>query len=167
MIVAQINRGPRDERHPEEHIHVCPQNRRIDPANELNEVMMIDPVYGDDDEAQGVSEKSWPQVDQGRGSGIMRRFQLQDHDSNDNRHYPVAERFKPVGFHLKKLDTAPSAFTTETTITSQRANFRRRDDESVTDFNGLIRYQNLVGVTSTKTKAKQTLNAQRRMKNSD
>src|SRR5437762_6269558 len=57
VIVAEINRYPRDERDPKKQIDVCPKNDRIDPGHEVNEMMMIDPIDRNDDEAQDISEK--------------------------------------------------------------------------------------------------------------
>ena len=62
-------------------------------------MMMIDPVDRDDDEAQDIGEKSRPHPCQGSWTGIMRRFQLQNHDGNENGHNAVAERFDPVRSH--------------------------------------------------------------------
>ena len=103
VIVAEINGRPGDERNPKKHIHVCPKNRGIDPVHEVNEIMMIDPVDGNDDEAQDVGKKSRPHACQGSGCWIMRRLQFQDHDRNENRHYAVAERFDPGRFHSCRL----------------------------------------------------------------
>jgi len=82
-------------------VHVCPKNDRIDTANEVNEIMMIDPVDRDDDEAKDVSEKSWPHARQRSGCRIVRRLQLQDHDGNEDRHHAIAERFDAVRFHAR------------------------------------------------------------------
>ena len=60
VIVAEINRDPGDERNPKEQIDVCPKNDRIDPGHEMDEMMMIDPIDRDDDEAEDVGKKGWP-----------------------------------------------------------------------------------------------------------
>src|SRR4029077_15751781 len=57
VMVAEINCDPGDKRDPKKQVHVCPKNDRIDAADEVNEIMMIDPVDRDDDEAKDVSEK--------------------------------------------------------------------------------------------------------------
>ena len=57
MIVPEINRDPWNERDPKKHIHVCPQHRRVDAANEVNEIVMIDPVDRDNDEAEDIGKK--------------------------------------------------------------------------------------------------------------
>src|SRR5207248_11255963 len=101
VIVAEINRYPRDERDPKKQIDVCPKNDRIDPVHEVNEMMMIDPIDRNDDEAQDISEKGWPHPRQRSGRRIVRRLQLQDHDGNEDRHHAVAERFDAGGFHAR------------------------------------------------------------------
>ena len=103
MIVAEINGGPGDERNPKKHIDVCPKNRGINAVHDLNEIMMIDPVYGDDDKAQDVGKKSRPHACERSGCWITRRLQFQDHDRNENGHYTVAKRFDPVRFHSCRL----------------------------------------------------------------
>ena len=103
VIVAEINRDPGQERDPKEQINVCPKNDRIDPGHEVNEMMMIDPVDRNDDEAQDIGKKSWPHPCQGSWSRIVRRLQLQNHDGNENGHHAVAERFDPVRSHALEV----------------------------------------------------------------
>jgi len=64
MIVAEINCDLGNQRDPKEQIDGRPKNDRINAADEMNEMMMIDPVNSDNDEAQDVSEKSRPHFPQ-------------------------------------------------------------------------------------------------------
>lgn len=64
MIFAQVNRGPRDNREPEEKIHVCPEDCGIDTRDEMDEMMMIDPVDRDNDEAEHVGRKRRPHTNE-------------------------------------------------------------------------------------------------------
>src|SRR5438094_5067943 len=99
MIVAEINRDPGDERDPKKQIHVCPKKDRIDPGHEVNEMMMIDPVNREDDEAQDIGKKGRPHFRQGSWRRIVRGLQLQNHAGNENADKTIAECFDPVGFH--------------------------------------------------------------------
>src|SRR2546430_2656382 len=108
VIVAEINRHPRDERDPEEQIDVCPKNDRIDPGHEVNEMMMVDPVDSDDDEAQDIGKKGRPHLRQGSWGRIVRGLQLQNHDGNENSDNAIAERFDPVRFHSRECNTGAS-----------------------------------------------------------
>ena len=65
----------------------------------MDEMMMIDPVDRDDDEAEDISKKRRPHSCQRSGRWIVRRLQLQNHNRNENGHHAVAERFNPVRFH--------------------------------------------------------------------
>jgi hypothetical protein len=103
VIIAEINRDPGDERNPKEQIDVCPKNDRIDPGHEVNEMMMIDPVDRDDDEAQDIGKKGGPHPRQRLRGRIVRRLQLQDHDGNENSHNTIAERFDPVRSHTPEV----------------------------------------------------------------
>ena len=68
-------------------------------------MMMIDPIDCDDDEAQDIGEEGRPHPSQGSWTGIMRRFQLQNHDGNENGHNAIAERFDPIGSHARECNT--------------------------------------------------------------
>src|SRR5207302_4685653 len=105
VIVAEINRDPWDERDPKEQIDVCPKNDRIDAGHQVNEIMMIDPVDSDDDEAQDIGKKGWPHLRQGSWRRIVRRLQLQNHDGNENGDNAIAECFDPVRFHALECNT--------------------------------------------------------------
>jgi hypothetical protein len=103
VIVAEINRDPGQERDPKEQINVCPKNDRIDPGHEVNEMMMIDPVDRDDDEAEDIGKKGRPHSRQGSWGRIVRRLQLQNHDGNKNGDNAIAECFDPVGSHALEV----------------------------------------------------------------
>ena len=105
MIVAEINRDPGNERDPKEQIDVCPKNDRIDPGYEVNEMMMIDPVDSDNDEAQDIGKKGRPHLRQGSWGRIVRRLQLQNHDGNENGDNAIAERLDPTRFHAPECNT--------------------------------------------------------------
>src|SRR5438132_1354927 len=109
VIVAEINRYPRDERDPKKQIDVCPKNERIDPGDEVNKVMMIDPVDGDDDEAKDIGKKNRPHFRQGSWGRIMRGLQLQDHDGNENGDDAITERFEPVRSHAPECNMGEPA----------------------------------------------------------
>src|ERR1700730_4411441 len=133
-MVAEINRDPGDERDPKEQIDVRPKNDRIDPGHEVNEMMMIDPVDGDDDEAQDIGKKGWPHFRQGSWGRIMRRLQLQNHDGNENSDNAIAERFDPVRFHASECNTGgPEIREQEERLNTER---RTRDREQRTEDSG-------------------------------
>jgi hypothetical protein len=71
----------------------------------VNEMMMIDPVDSDDDEAQDIGKKGWPHLRQGSWRRIVRRLQLQNHDGNENGDDAIAECFDPVRFHAPECNT--------------------------------------------------------------
>ena len=104
VIVAEINRDPRHERDPKEEVDVCPKHNGIDPGHEVNEMMMIDPVDSDDDEAQDIGKKGWPHFRQRSCCRIVRRLQLQNHDGNENSDNAITERFHPVRFHASECN---------------------------------------------------------------
>src|SRR5438874_12298418 len=75
MIVAEINRDPGDERDPKKQIHVCQKKDRIDPGHEVNEIMMIDPVNREDDEAKYIAKKGRHDFHQEIEAGLKRGLQ--------------------------------------------------------------------------------------------
>ena len=103
VIVAEINRDPWNERNPKEQIDVRPKNDRIDAAHEMDEMVMVDPVDRDDDEAKDIGKKSWPHFRQRSRRRIVRRFQLQHHNRDENGNDAIAERFDPIRFHFAEL----------------------------------------------------------------
>src|SRR5205814_2767851 len=129
VIVAEINRDPRDERDPKEQIDVCPKNDRIDPGHEVNEMMMVDPVDSDDDEAQDIGKKGRPHLRQGSWGRIVRGLQLQNHDGNENSDNAIAERFDPVGFHAWECNTGASRSIQTATERCREATIRKSSRE--------------------------------------
>ena len=67
--------------------------------DEMDEMMMIDPVDGDDDEAEDVGKKSGPHSRERSWIRIVRGLQFQNHDGNENGDNTIAERFEPIRFH--------------------------------------------------------------------
>src|SRR6202011_76017 len=126
VIVAEINRDPGNKRDPKEQIDVCPKNDRIDPGHQMNEMMMIDPVDCDDDEAQDIGKKSGPHFCQGIRGRIMRSLQLQNHDGNENGDYAIAESFDPVRFHGSECNTeGPARKLAWSEVRGRRLSIRR------------------------------------------
>ena len=68
-------------------------------------MMMIDPIDGDDDEAQDIGKKGRPHLCQGSWCRIVRGLQLQNHDGNENGDNAIAERFDPVRLHAPECNT--------------------------------------------------------------
>jgi hypothetical protein len=68
----------------------------------LQQVMMIAPIDADEDEAKCVAEKYWGQRDQRSPSGVMRDFELQHHNRDDDGDHSIAESFQTVLSHLFK-----------------------------------------------------------------
>ena len=62
--------------------------------------MVIVPVDPNINEAQHIAEKCWNQITQCSQIGLMRCFQLQHHDGDDDGHYPITECFQSAFGHL-------------------------------------------------------------------
>src|SRR6266478_813762 len=80
-------------------MQVRPQYPTGDPVSEIEHVMMIVPVDGDDDEAEYVGEK-YRQESRQRGQvGAVRDLKLQHHDRDEDRDHSIAERAQPFIAH--------------------------------------------------------------------
>ena len=62
--------------------------------------MVIVPVDANINEAQNIAEKCRNQITQCSQIGLMRCFQLQHHDGDDDGHYPITECFQSAFGHL-------------------------------------------------------------------
>ena len=82
-------------------MQIRPQYFPVNALDRLQQVMMIAPVDTDEDKAQHIGEKHWRNRREGRPTGVMRHFQFQDHDGDDDRNHPIAERFKPAFSHFQ------------------------------------------------------------------
>src|SRR5215467_5009292 len=99
MIVAQINCDPGNQRDPEKQVYVRPKNERIHAVHKMDEMMMVDPVNRDNDEAKNIREENRPHSRQGSRCWIMRRLQLQHHNRDENGDDTIAECFNPIRLH--------------------------------------------------------------------
>src|SRR6266699_4562490 len=88
-------------------MQVRPQYPTGDPVGEIEHVMMIVPVDGDDDEAEYVGEK-YRQESRQRGQvGAVGHLKLQHHDRDEDRDHSIAERAQPFIAHRVACSMSP------------------------------------------------------------
>src|SRR5260221_12423406 len=81
-------------------MQIRPQHPTVNVLDNLQQMVMITPIDSHEDEAKSVAEKYESERDQRSPGGVMRNFDLQHHDGDDDRNYPVTESFQPVFSHL-------------------------------------------------------------------
>ena len=104
VIVAHVGGNEGDERHPEEKVVVGPEEAGVGVTGGVNEVVMVHPHDGDDDETEKIAEELWEKLIERSQSGVAGKFQLQHHDGDDDGDDAVGEGFEAVGAHAGILD---------------------------------------------------------------
>src|SRR6267142_6706874 len=87
-------------------MQVRPQHGATDAPDEVEEVMMVVPIYGHIDEAQDVAEKDRHRFLQRAYADGVGRLQFEDHDGYDDGDHAITERDKPILFHRSSLSAA-------------------------------------------------------------
>src|SRR5260370_37395730 len=71
----------------------------------LQQVVMIAPVDADEDKAKRVAEKYGSDRDQRLPGSLVRNFEFQHHDRDDDRDHSVAECFQPALTHFSVISS--------------------------------------------------------------
>ena len=107
VVLTKPRGHERHQRQPEQQVQVGPQDRAADALDQLQHVVVVVPVDADVDEAQHIGQKHRQQrLQLGEGSPV-RNLELQNHDSDDDRHHPVAEGLQTSGSHHLIAPSAP------------------------------------------------------------
>ena len=80
-------------------MEVGPQGGAADRLDRMEQVMVVDPVDAQVDEAQDVGQQLGSQRRQGIERGPVRWSQLEDHDRDDDGEDAIAERLEPALAH--------------------------------------------------------------------
>src|SRR5258706_3876110 len=88
-------------------MQVRPQYPTRHPVGEIEHVMMIVPVDGEDDEAEYVGEKYRKESRQRRQVGAMRHLKLQHHDRDQDRDHSMTERAQSLIAHCVAYSISP------------------------------------------------------------
>src|SRR2546423_14062534 len=90
-------------------MQIRPEHPAVDMLDHLQQVVMIAPVDAQEDKAKHVAEKHRSDRYERIPTGVMRHFQFQHHDGDDDRNHSIAESFKPALSHssapLTKVDS--------------------------------------------------------------
>ena len=102
MILAHPAGDERRQREPEQEMEVGPQHLAVDALGDVQHVMVVVPVDAEEHVAQHVGEERWRELPRGGQSDVVRHFQLQHHDRDDDGEHAVAEGLEPVLGHVRQ-----------------------------------------------------------------
>ena len=89
----------RGQREAEQQADVRPERPAVDPVDDLHQVVVVDPVDRDEDEAEQVGEQAALLVQDVGQVAPRRRPQLEDENGDQDRDHAVRERVHPLRPH--------------------------------------------------------------------
>ena len=123
---------------------IRPENPAANMLDKVEEVMVIAPIDAEEDEAQEVTEQYGNQRTQRVKTCVVRHFQFQHHDGDDNRHHAIAERFQPRFRHVQRVPSL-QLFTTYAAVSAHYSLLNLTRDSGVSP---VMVFPSIVQVTS-------------------
>src|SRR5258706_14531240 len=80
-------------------MQIGPQDPTIDALDHLEKMIVIAPIDADEDKTKHLTKEHRSDRDQGSPTGIVRNFEFEHHDGDDDRDHPITESFHAASAH--------------------------------------------------------------------
>src|SRR5258706_11824971 len=129
MVSAHPAGDEGDKRQPEQQMEVGQENSPVDPAGELQQVMVVVQIDAQEHEAKDKGQKPGHEGIESPPVGTKGHLQLEDHDRHQDRDDAIAERFETAFAHFVPFVRTSTEMSTSSyrhsVVTSLRHNGTR------------------------------------------
>lgn len=99
MIFAHPRGRKGQNRKPEQQMQIRPQHAAAHAARRVEQMVVIVPIDPDINKAENVTQKDWAKRGQRLEGGVMRHFEFQHHNGDDNGENAIAKGFEAAFGH--------------------------------------------------------------------